>query len=94
MSVFKINLKPVVKDRDYEVKFVNSGRKDYKCSICGKDIKAGESSISFTKRVTVGLKTTFNTFRTCHPHGGFISDCTVKKAKELGIENITSQLNS
>jgi len=83
--MFKINLKPVVKDRDYEVKFVGAGRKTYKCAICDKDIKVGEPAISFTKRVTVGMKTTFLTFRTCADKKVY-SECTIKKAKELNVD--------
>jgi len=83
--MFKINLKPVVKDRDFEAKVVSSGRKDYKCSVCGKDIKTGSGSVTFTKRVSVGLKTTFESFRTCLGHSRH-SKCTIIKAKELNID--------
>lgn len=89
--MFKISLKPVIKDREFEIKVVQSGRKDYKCCICGAAIKNGEGSVSFTKRVSVGLKTTFETYRTClgknskkpgHTH------CTITKAKELNVDII------
>lgn len=83
--MFKINLKPVVKDREWEAKTIASGRKDYKCCVCGADIKTGRGSVSFTKRISVGLKTTFETYRTCLGNGITHTPCTVKKAKELNI---------
>ena len=84
--MFKINLKPVVKDREFEVKVVKSGRKDYKCCICNSVIKEGSPSVSFTKRVSVGLKTTFQTYRTCHRTTGVGNTaCTIKKANELNV---------
>jgi len=83
--MFKINLKPVVKDRDFEVKIVQAGRKQYNCCVCSKIIDEGKPSITFTKRVSVGTKTTFETHRTCYVKDGVLSECTVKKAKQLNV---------
>jgi hypothetical protein len=82
MSEFKINLKPKIKERDYDVDYVKNSRKEKKCCVCNKKIYRGESATTFAKRVSKGFKTEYLTFYTC---GLKNSPCTIKKAEELKI---------
>jgi hypothetical protein len=83
MSIFKIKLTPVVKESDFKISYVSSGRKEKLCNCCGKKIPIGYSATTFTKKKSTGLNKEFTTFYTC---GLQDSKCTKKKAKELNVD--------
>lgn len=83
MSIFKINLKPVIKDRDWEIHYVQSSRKDKVCGGCGKSISKTERTTTFTKRVSKGSNTDYTSKYT---HGWKGDKCTDKLALELNVE--------
>lgn len=82
MSLFKIKLQPIVKDRDWDIKTVNSSRKQKTCGICGKSIPLTVQSTTFTKRTNLGFKQTFETHYTC---GTKNSPCSIHMANKLNI---------
>jgi hypothetical protein len=82
MSIFKIKIKPIVTERQWEVNYVSKGRKDKRCSNCGRFIPIGDQSTTFTKRISTGDKTSYDTKHTC---GHSFSICTMKVAQDLNI---------
>ncbi len=83
MSLFKINLTPIIREREYEVQYVMSGRKEKTCSVCGKHIPVGKPAVTFLKRESKGFKTQYNPLYTC---GLRQSPCAQRKAQELNVE--------
>lgn len=83
MSIFKINLKPVIKDRDWEISYVQSSRKKKVCESCGKEISSVQHTTTFTKRISKGVNTDFISKYT---HGWKGDQCTDKLAHDLNIE--------
>lgn len=65
MSIFKIKVKPIVKEREYKVSHVKAGRKVKQCAICKRSILAGKPSTTFTKITSVGEKNNFETYHAC-----------------------------
>ncbi len=83
MSIFKINIKPIVKDRNYNVTYVHTGKKEKTCATCKKTIKIGYPATTFLKRVSVGVDTKYNSQYTC---GNRNTPCTQELAKQLNVE--------
>lgn len=84
MSVFKINLRPINKDRGFEIRYIRAGRIAKQCAVCQKKIGIGKPSTTFLNRKSEGLKTSYNTLYTC---GGNAHDhCTQTMAKQLDLE--------
>ena len=84
MSVFKIKIKPVIKERNFQVTFVKSGRKSKVCHICNTPIAAGESSVTFTKITDVGAKKKYEIYHACAiSKGGPSHKCSEKLAIKL-----------
>lgn len=82
MSLFKIKVTPLIKDREIEVKYVQSGRIFKKCAVCGTDINKGKPSTTFIKRNSIGDKTTYDSRHTC---GDKNSACTIALAHKLDV---------
>lgn len=92
MSLFKIKIIPVVKSREWEVKNIGAGRKEKTCDTCGKTIRIGLSSTTFTKRTTKGSKTSYETIHTCHLFAGGPA-CATALSKKLKIDLYESMIN-
>ena len=90
-NLFKINLIPKVKDREWEVRNIGANRKDKICEVCAKMLPISTSSTTFTKRITTGSKTEYKTHHTCshvlHPA------CARTMANKLDIDLISSFIN-
>ena len=82
MSIFKIKIEPKVKEREWEVNYVKSGRKAKKCSYCNKFIPVGDPSTTFTKRISIAEKNTYETKHTC---GHSFCICTIRVSEQLNI---------
>lgn len=82
MELFKIKLIPVVKDRNWEIRHIRSGRKEKTCAACNKTIKAGDPSITFVKRTSKGAKTSYDTRHTCADN----MTCREKIMNEVGLD--------
>lgn len=65
MSIFKIKVKPIIKEREYKVSHVKSGRKAKRCVICDRVIMVGKPSTTFTKITSVGENNKFETYHAC-----------------------------
>jgi hypothetical protein len=85
MSIFKIKIKPVIKEREYKVSHVRAGRKAKRCAICERVILVGKPSITFTKITSVGEKNNFETYHSC-PINGEHSHCAQKLAEKLNTD--------
>lgn len=83
-DLFKINLIPKVKDRDWEVKNIGSNRKNKVCEICKTDLKIRDSSTTFTKRVSKGYHTEYITHDTCNYNKNPL--CAIEMSKILNID--------
>lgn len=83
-DLFKINLIPKVKDRDWEVKNIGSNRKNKVCEICKTDLKIRDSSTTFTKRISKGYHTDYITHHTCNHNQNPV--CAVEMSKILNID--------
>lgn len=90
-KLFKITLKPIVKDRDWEVRNIGANRKDKTCEICSKQLPPGHASTTFTKRTTAGMKTSYETHHTCNYHQK--PECAAKMADKLNIDLMQSYVN-
>lgn len=86
-SLFKIKIKPIEKDRDWEVRQIGAGRKKKVCATCSKPIAIGSPSVTFTKRKSVGAKTEYDTKHTCDQF------CAAKLAADLNIDLSASYVN-
>jgi hypothetical protein len=84
MSIFKIKLQPIVKEREYKVSHVKSGRKNKTCEICHKLIIIGKSSTSFTKITSVGTKNSYETHHACSADEK--TNCAKMLAEKLNTE--------
>lgn len=84
MSIFKINLTPIVKEKEWDVKYIGSGRVKKTCNICKRDIKIGESSTTFTKITVIGARREFRSYHTCPVNSK--SKCTQEQANQLNVE--------
>ena len=82
MSIFKIKLTPVLKEREWEVRNIGAGRKKKTCAVCGTDISIGSPATTFTKRDQSGLKKTFKTIDTCR---SYLTKCAERQADILNI---------
>jgi hypothetical protein len=83
MSLFKINLTPLIKERDYEIKYIRSGRTTKTCSMCNQEIKVKDAATTFLKRVTKGPNTEYKSIYTC---GNKNTACTINQARILNVE--------
>lgn len=75
MSIFKINIKPIVKEKEWDVKYIRSGRTEKQCANCGRKIQIGQSSTTFTKITAKGEKRSFQTLHACG--GSPVNSCTI-----------------
>lgn len=83
-KLFKINLIPKVKDRDWEVRNIGSNRKNKVCEICKTDLPVRHSSTTFTKRISKGAKTEYLTHHTCNYNQNSL--CAIEMSKTLNID--------
>lgn len=84
MGLFNIKITPKVKEREWEVKHLFTSRKLGKtCEVCLQAIPIHMPNTSFTKRVTTGAETKYQTFYTC---GHKDNICTVTMANRLGAQ--------
>jgi len=90
-KLFKINLIPKVKDRDWEVRNIGANRKVKMCKNCGAMLDVGDSSTTFTKRTSKGSKTDYQTIHTCSYNLKHV--CAKAVAKELNIDLDKSFVN-
>lgn len=65
---FNIKIKPIVKESDWEVKLVGSGRKEKTCGHCGKTIPIGASAYTLSKQVKNGANRYFPSEYACIGH--------------------------
>lgn len=89
MSLFKIKITPIEKDRDWGIKLIGSGRIKKTCQHCKKEIKQGEPSVTFTKITSVGSKKKFETYHTCRFPASVNTDqsvCTQELCAKLNID--------
>lgn len=82
MSIFKIKLLPVVKEKDWKVSYVQSSQKPKVCHVCKKNLPIGSSGTTFTKRTKVGAETKFRIYHTC---GHRDNICTMRVALDLNV---------
>ena len=66
MSIFKIKISPIIKERDWEIKKVKAGRKEKNCTGCGRMIQIGDPGITFVKRRSTADKQSYHT-QYAHP---------------------------
>jgi len=90
MSIFKIKLIPVLKERVWEVRNISAGRIKKVCAMCQTEIPIGYPSTTFTKRDQSGYRKTFNTIHTCSSN---IAKCAERQAKFLNINLQESFIN-
>ena len=83
-KLFKINLIPKVKDRDWEVRNIGANRKDKTCEVCKTHLPPGTASTTFTKRVSKGYKTDYLTHHTCNYNQNSV--CAIEMSKILNID--------
>src|SRR5688572_5980319 len=74
---FKISLRPILKDRGWEVNSVKAGKKEKICGHCKNKIPIGQPAITFVKRITKADRTSY---LTQHAHKGF---CAMKIAESI-----------
>lgn len=84
MSIFKIKLQPIVKEKEWDVKYIGAGRKEKVCAICGRHIPVGDKATTFTKITEKGAKKQFLTHNVCG--GSAFAECTLEMARRLQIE--------
>ena len=82
MSIFKIKLRPIIKENEWKVSYVKSSQKEKVCAYCEIKLPVGSSSTTFMKRTKIGGKTKFVTHHTC---GHKKSLCTHVIAEKLQI---------
>lgn len=88
---FNLTLKPNIKIRDWEVRNIRSNRKEKVCKNCRAVMKVGDSSTTFTKRISKGSETNYQTIHTCNYNIKHV--CAEAIAKELGIDLYKSFVN-
>ena len=84
MSIFKIKVKPIIKEREYKASHVKSGRKVKKCAVCQRVIPIGKPSTTFTKITSVGEKNRFETYHACSVDSK--RDCAKMLAEKLNAD--------
>lgn len=90
-EIFKITLKPIIKERVWEVRNIGANRKHKICEICATELPPGSPSTTFTKRVSEGMKTIYRTHHTCNHN--LKSECALKMAEKLEINLNQSFIN-
>jgi hypothetical protein len=84
MSIFKINITPIKKEKEWDVKYIRVGRVKKVCDICKTEISRGQPSTTFTKITSVGARREFRSYHTCSL--GSEKTCTQEKAEQLDVE--------
>ena len=65
MALFKITIKPVVKDRSWKISKVKAGRIEKTCGACGKRIDVGEPAFTLLKRTSVATNNKYISHYAC-----------------------------
>ena len=77
---FKTPLTAIVKEREWEVTAVKSGRKEKLCAVCNKIIPIGNSAVTFTKRDNIAATQKIQSLYTC------TGNCAAIQMDKLGID--------